>query len=70
LRSVLHLENSEVENVNRDHINYPEPKDKAARILVLIINRPKFSRKELGKTFKEAGSLADDLQKGTFYHKP
>jgi hypothetical protein len=68
----LHLENSEVENVNRDHINYPEPKDKAARILVLIINRPKFSRKELGKTFKEAGfwSLADDLQKGTFYHKP
>ncbi|CAB4039464.1 Hypothetical predicted protein, partial [Paramuricea clavata] len=61
------LGKGEVENVYRDHINYPEPKDKANQILFMISDQTNFSRKRFGDILKEVGlcDLVDKVVQGT-----
>jgi ribosomal protein S26 len=67
IAGLANLDRNEIENVNCENISYPQPKDKAARILSLINNRSDFSRRKIGNILEEAGisALVDDVLKGT-----
>ena len=52
------LDRGEVENVERvENIQYPEPKDKARKILTMINEKIDFSRTKLARLLKEQGLL-------------
>ena len=52
----VELDKGEVDNVRRlDNIQYPEPKDKAKKILSMINELPIFSRRKLADFLKEVG---------------
>jgi hypothetical protein len=72
IAGLANLGKGEVENVYRDHINYPEPKDKANQILTMISAQTNFSRKELGDYLKEAGlrDLVDEVVQGKLRRFP
>ena len=61
------LEAWEIDNVNEDHVNCVQPKDKAAGILNLINSKPNFNRERLADNVKEAGlhDVAEEILKGT-----
>ena len=61
------LQKSEIDNVTRDDKHYPEPINKAARILSLISEKPEFSRKRLAEDLGKVGyvDLVDKVLKGT-----
>ena len=67
------LDRGEVENVERvENIQYPEPKDKARKILTMINEKTDFSRTKLASLLKEQGLLeqADEVLKGTLRQSP
>jgi hypothetical protein len=62
------LDKGEVENVKRvDNIQYPEPKDKAKKILTMINDLPNFSRRKLADILEEVGlhDRMEEVLKGT-----
>ena len=61
------MESWEIDNVNEDHVNYVQPKDKAAGILNLINSKPNFNRERLAGSVKEVGlhDVAEEILKGT-----
>jgi hypothetical protein len=52
--------------------NYPEPKDKANQILLMISDQTSFSRKKLGDHLGEVGldDLVDNVVLGTLRRSP
>ncbi|CAB4028711.1 Hypothetical predicted protein [Paramuricea clavata] len=67
IAGLANLEKCKVENVNLDPFNYPEPKDKAKKVLIMISDQTNFSRKGLGNYLKEVGlhDLVDEVVQGT-----
>ena len=55
IAGLAELDIDEVENVNGDNINYPQPKDKAKKILIMINQKTDFSREKLCSHLKEVG---------------